>query len=459
MSRSTLNAPGLRPQALLISFSLLLLVTLLGTRAYSVARTHFNELSEVANYDLKAQGLLMKMEATATARDQARRKLRITHAPEYASLAEHHDEALLSLSQSLRETLSVTAPDLKLDPTLDGIHKLRENLEIRREEKLGHAHAAALGLMRLILLALLITVAISAWLLTLCFRGLLAPLSLLKDATTRIRSGDLSFRLKSEGGVTELRELAHSFNLMAERLEHLDSAKTEFLATVSHEIKNPLAALKEGMSLLASQGDTMQPQARTKAFAACVISSKRLEFMINNLLNHSRMEMGLFDFDLSPKDMTKVIHTAMDEVRPLALRKGMSLEYKGDAAISAAFNWDGMLQVFENLLVNAIKYGNENTTIVIQAALKNRPLEKTELPHLELAVINDGRALPESDLLRVFDRFYRGSNSAFQQGMGLGLHVVKRIVEAHHGGISAVSEAGKTIFHVWIPCRYETEAV
>jgi signal transduction histidine kinase len=246
---------------------------------------------------------------------------------------------------------------------------------------------------------------------------------------------------------------------MAERLEHLDSAKTEFLATISHEIKNPLAALKEGMNLLASQGDSMLPHARSKAFSACLIASKRLESMINNLLNPSRMEMGLFDFDLTPKDLTAAIQTAMDEVRPLAQKKGMAIEYSGGEGILAAFNWDGMVQVFENLLLNAIKYGNENTTIEIRAALKSRTIEKAELPHLELAVINDGRAIPEAELAQVFERFYRGANSKLQQGMGLGLHVVKRIVEAHHGGISAACEAGKTRFELWIPGRYETEAV
>jgi signal transduction histidine kinase len=137
--------------------------------------------------------------------------------------------------------------------------------------------------------------------------------------------------------------------------------------------------------------------------------------------------------------------------------------------VMAPFNWDGMVQVFENLLLNAIKYGNENSVIEIHARMTQQggaeeamghdaevPLPR--LPHLELSVINDGARLQDSDLSQVFDRFYRGSNSRLQQGMGLGLHVVKKIVEAHHGGITAASEAGKTRFQLWIPGRYETEA-
>jgi signal transduction histidine kinase len=431
---------------------------LLGTKAYSVARTHFAELSELANHDMKAQGLLVRLEGLASQRDQARRKFRITRDAEYRDLTEHYDELLREAANELQANLANTDPELHFQGMSDA-HELRQQLAARRNKTLAHSHEAAQGLLRLILLALILSGVITAWLLTLFYRGLLDPLSKLKDATARIRGGDLSFRLQTDSGVSELRELAGSFNQMAERLEHLDAAKKEFLATVSHEIKNPLAALKEGMNLLATQGDSMLPNARSRAYSACLISAKRLESMINNLLHHSRMEMGLFDFDLTPKDLAAVIHTAMEEVRPLAQKKGMTIEYRGDPEIPAAFNWSGMVQVFENLLLNAIKYGNENSIIEIQSRTTQKQLENAELPHLELAVVNDGAKLPEQELSQVFDRFYRGRNSGQQQGMGLGLHVVKKIVEAHHGGITAATEAGKTRFQLWIPGRYETEAV
>lgn len=431
---------------------------LLGIKAYSVARTHFAELSELANHDVKAQALLVRMEGLTSQRDQARRKFRITHDPEYLDLETHYEQLLLESATSLQENLASSDPELRFQGTAESVHDLRVQLENRREQKLERSHAEALGLLRLILLALILSGVITAWLLTLFYRGLLDPLSKLKDATSRIRGGDLTFRLGADHGVTELRELAGSFNQMAERLEHLDAAKKEFLATVSHEIKNPLAALKEGMNLLSTQGDTMLPHARNRAYSACLIASKRLESMINNLLHNSRMEMGLFEFDLTLKDLSGAIHIAMEEVRPLAQKKGMQIEYKGDPEILAAFNWDGMVQVFENLLLNAIKYGNETSIIEVHARMTQKQIENAELPHLELSVINDGARLPDEDLSQVFDRFYRGSNSKLQQGMGLGLHVVKKIVEAHHGGITAASEAGKTRFQLWIPGRYETEA-
>jgi signal transduction histidine kinase len=444
------------------------LVLLLGIKAYSVARTHFAEMSELSMHDVKAQALLVKIEGLASQRENARRKFSITHDIEYKELVSHYDELIDEARGELADTLGSDAKDSNLKSTGENASALREKLRIRREQKIAHAHSAAQGLLRLILLALILSGVITAWLFTLFYRGLLDPLRKLTDATARIRGGDLAYRLggDAERGVTELRELARSFDQMAERLEHLDAAKKEFLATVSHEIKNPLAALKEGLTLISSQGDTMLPNARSRAFSACLIASKRLESMINNLLHHSRMDMGLFAFDLTPKDLTGAILTAKEEVRPLAQKKGMTIQYRGDPEIMAAFNWDGMVQVFENLLLNAIKYGNENSVIEIHAHMKDRQAFESEgvdptvprIPHLELAVINDGARLKDEDLTQAFDRFYRGSNSKQQQGMGLGLHVVKRIVEAHHGGITAASEAGKTRFELWIPGRYETEA-
>lgn len=438
----------------------------MGIKAYSVARTHFAELSELANHDVKAQALLVRLEGLSNQREAARRKYRITSDAEYKDLMVHYDELLEEANGSLQESIGPDSAGFRFEGTAESAHALREKLEARREQKLAHAHSAAQGLLSLILFALIISGVVTAWLLTLFYRGLLDPLKKLTDATARIRGGDLSFRLgpESEGGVTELRELSHSFNQMAERLEHLDAAKNEFLATVSHEIKNPLAALKEGMNLLATQGDAMLPHARSRAYSACLIAAKRLESMINNLLHNSRMEMGLFAFDLTLKDLTGAILTAKEEVRPLAQKKGMTIAYKGDPEIMASFNWDGMVQVFENLLLNAIKYGNENSVIEIHARMTQNEsaddasIELPRLPHLELTVINDGARLQDSDLSQVFDRFYRGSNSKLQQGMGLGLHVVKKIIEAHHGGITAASESGKTRFQLWIPGRYETEA-
>jgi signal transduction histidine kinase len=451
-------AIGLRVYALIPFLALLALIALLGVRAQTVARGHFEEIGALVNHDMKAQALLLRMETLALSRELAHRKLRITRDRAYTNLVSHYQASLRTAREELQSTLEQAYPDLahaRLVTTAD-IRALRQGLDERRGDKLRHARDAAQGLSRLILSALLLSVGVMVWLLYLFVRGLIDPLTALKEATRRIRNGELSFRLPAPRGVAELQELSRSFNSMAERLEVLDSAKHEFLATVSHEIKNPLAALKEGMSLLATQGDSLPPPTRAKAFSACLIAAKRLETMINNLLHHSKMESGLYAFDFTRKNLASTVETAIEEVRPIADKKSMTLRYSGPAELPAAFNWDGMVQVFENLLINAVKYGHESSEIEVTAGYLASPSET--LPRIEVAVINTGKKLDEAEMPKLFDRFFRGSNSGAAAGLGLGLHVVKRVVEAHHGEVSASCADGRTRIAITIPGQYEAVA-
>lgn len=453
---------GLRVHAAVISVSLLFLASLLGFKAYFASHTHFQELQALVRHDSRVQELLGRLETGAGSLDQARRKHRITKDPAYRVLADRQRQTMLEDSAALRSELQVLYPDLSPGDLTQAraVRKLQESVARKRQDRLGHAHEAALGLARLVTAALVVSIGITAWLLHFFYRGMLQPLRELKESTERIRSGELSHRTSIRRGlfgVLELDELSRSFNAMAGRLESLDRAKSEFLATVSHEIKNPLAALKEGMSLLSTKMGEMSEDARARTFAACLIASKRLEVMINNLLGHSKMEAGLFQFDMSVKDLGEAIQSVVQEVGPMARRRQMEIRYTGPRAIAASFNWDGMVQVLENILVNAIKYGDEGSTIDVAAA--ERESGGGRLSEVELSVTNRGKGIPESDIGRVFERFYRSSQAkAAQSGLGLGLHVVQRVVEAHHGVVAASSADGETRIQVRFPRMYQTEA-
>jgi signal transduction histidine kinase len=275
------------------------------------------------------------------------------------------------------------------------------------------------------------------------------PLEQLNQATDRIKAGNLSYRIDSQGIVQlrELEELARSFNSMAERLEALDQAKRDFLMMISHEIKNPMAALKEGLSLLTApekENRKLSPEAHKRCVSACQIASKRLEYMINNLLSLSRSETGMFKFDLTQQNFVLAVQSSVAEVRPLADKKGMQIQVSCPENIRISFDREAMVQALVNLLLNAIKYGSENSTIEVQVS--------AEPAHgVEVSVTNIGKVIAPSELTRVFDRFYRGQNSGSQQGMGIGLHVVKKVVEAHKGFVSALSEAGRTQMIVNLP--------
>jgi hypothetical protein len=226
-----LHPVGLRKQALAVCATLLILIGLLGTRAYSVAKTQYREISDLVNHDLKAEGLLVRMESQATLRDQAQRKLRITRDRAYGQLVGHHSVALTTTALALEQTLFPTHPELaaevkKLTAPSD-MSQMRAQLHDKRAAKLKRASVAASSLLGWILSALFLTIGVTAWVIYLFYRGLI----------------------------------------------------------------DPLAKLKEGLNLLATQGENLSPESRSKGFAACLIASKRLEFMINNMLHHSKEEL------------------------------------------------------------------------------------------------------------------------------------------------------------------------
>src|SRR6185437_3662871 len=120
------------------------------------------------------------------------------------------------------------------------------------------------------------------------------------------------------------------------------------------------------------------------------------------------------------------VQSSVAEVRPIAEKKGIQIRVTSPESLVFSFNWEGMVQAFVNLLLNAIKYGTENSQIEVD-------VQTTENPDrfVQISVTNSGKEIAPAELSKVFDQFYRGKNSGKQQGMGIGLHVVKRVVEAH----------------------------
>jgi signal transduction histidine kinase len=148
-----------------------------------------------------------------------------------------------------------------------------------------------------------------------------------------------------------------------------------------------------------------------------------------------------------------VVEAALQGVRPIADRRGMHIELRMQAKQPlAAFSTEGITHVLENLLFNAVKYGDASEPIVVE--VKRLPGEP--VAQLEVRVINRGKGLLPAELKQVFERFFRASNADGQKGVGLGLSVVKRIIEAHHGTVWAESEGGVTTFAFRIPQRYES---
>lgn len=216
-----------------------------------------------------------------------------------------------------------------------------------------------------------------------------------------------------------------------ERAEAL-KAEQELLAIVSHDIRNPLSAVRLGTRhLLMQPPDELGPQARKHGefVARC---AQRLESLIGNLLDAATIRSGHLSLVREPQDLGVLIQDAADTFRPMADEKSQTLRVEVAPGLSVGGDRERLLQVMSNLLGNAVKFAPRNGTITARASVQDGWVHCT--------VSDDGPGI-EPDLLdRVFEPYWSGESS---KGTGLGLSIVKGIVEAHGGTTSVQSQPGK----------------
>ncbi|HAR43462.1 MAG TPA: hypothetical protein DCS07_12660 [Bdellovibrionales bacterium] len=422
---------SLRIHSLLICSALLLLTAFLGWKVFSIAQTQAGQMRALVRGDFRAQALLQTIEAKQESVKSANRKYWITRDNNYAALVDQEVKELGVLRKDLLEAITIAHPQFTASQ-IEDTEGTKRKLEVLLLENLAERQEAATGISKHVLFAVALSVVISLWVSDLFFRRLGTPLKVLKAANSQIARGNLDYRIpESSRAVSELTDLSCSFNRMAARLQELDRTKYEFFSEVSHQIKNPLAALKEGLDLFASGRQDLSENSRRKAIAACLIATKRLETMIENLMQHARIERGFKDFRMEHADLGELVEAAMVQVQPLAEKNRIALHFTPSDSLQGRLSTEGMSHVIENLLMNAIRYGEENSTVNVKACrVEGRDA-------LSLRVSNRAKLLPSCEPSRLFDRFYRGNPAEQPSGFGLGLYIVKSIVEAHRGRVHA----------------------
>jgi two-component system sensor histidine kinase GlrK len=281
--------------------------------------------------------------------------------------------------------------------------------------------------------------------------SILRPLRRVKAQIRRIGQGQFGGTI-SLSVPQELRDLVGQVNWMGEKLQKLDEMKSEFLANISHELRTPLTSIREGSQLLLDgiPGTLTKDQRETLIIIS--ESSQRLNRLIGNLLDLSRMEADMVSYNYSPTDLNRLAVRATEKVKFLADRKNihMSLDLAQDKVRLQDLDGARMEQVLENLLSNAIKFSSEGSTIVI----RSRPENSGDGVHF--TVSDTGPGIPKGDLPHIFERFYQGKTQEGRVyvGSGIGLALAKRVVEAHGGKIWAESILGTgTALHFTIPKR------
>ncbi len=264
-------------------------------------------------------------------------------------------------------------------------------------------------------------------------RRMARPLVEAVDVTKRIAGGDLESRVPvREGDYTEFSSLAHSINEMAQSLQDSRVRERDLLLSVSHDLRTPLTSIR-GFAEAITDGavdDTAQ--------AADVITAeaRRLERLVGDLLDLTKLEAAQLSINLRPADATEVVSTTAEGFRPMAEKHGVQLVVHGpDAAgpVTATADPDRLAQLLANLIENAISFARTTVTVSLWSPA-------SEDRHVSITVDDDGPGIAAGDLTRVFERFYRADRGPRQQlGSGLGLAIVSELASAMGGVVRAES--------------------
>ena len=270
-------------------------------------------------------------------------------------------------------------------------------------------------------------------------RSINRPILLLQKRTKDIAKGKFE-KIRDISSPPEIKELADDFNLMCERLKELDEMKIDFISHVSHNLRTPLTAIKEATGMLIEGTYADAPAKQQELLAITEEECERLIDSVNRILDLSRMEAKMMDYQLIESDLLPVIQKSILKLAPIARRKKIDLELKPPPALpSAKIDADQISQLMENLIGNALKFSLEGGKVVLNVYVMNYGRQ-----FLEVAVADTGRGIPKEHLERIFDKFKRIERGrGTDRGTGLGLSIAKHIIADHGGKIWARSKLGE----------------
>jgi len=304
-------------------------------------------------------------------------------------------------------------------------------------------HARAMyddSVTRVVIAATTVAVLASVGLAIALARMLAKPLAEIGEAARRIADGDYAARVPREGP-EELKSLADSFNQMAASLERQEEMRRDFIANAAHELRTPLTNLQGYLEALRDGVIT----ADRATYESLHEEADRLVRLSRSLDALAEGDAGASPVQMVELDLTMAIRSAMDLAAPSAERAGLRLEAEMPAALPARADPDRLAQVLANLLTNAVGYTPAGGAITVGAERRSGDVL--------VSVSNTGDGIPPEDLDRVFERFYRveKSRDRARGGAGIGLAIVKQLVESFGGRVGAESRDGLTRIWFSIP--------
>ena len=287
-------------------------------------------------------------------------------------------------------------------------------------------------------------------------------LTRLAEGVEEIAKGHLDTRLPVYGD-DEFTEMAENINRMTAQLQELlkleresEQAKTDLITNIAHDLKTPLTSIIGYLELLSGKNSFRLPQElRDKYLSIAVNKSRRLQQLITDLFDFTKLSYGKITMKVSYVDIVKLIEQLLEEAYPNFVQQNLSYELRSNVnALEIAADGTLIARLFDNLIGNAIKYGAEGKKVIV------RINAEPENDAVEVQVINFGYVIPEKDVPYLFDKFYRVDQARSTQtgGTGLGLAIAKDIVQMHGGSIAVRSDLGGTVFTVRLKIHFDKTA-
>jgi signal transduction histidine kinase len=370
--------------------------------------------------------------------DGSRQLVADSGSPEYGGLR---------IPRLARERLASVIRDRDGIPWLYVLHRLENNdwlmVAVQRP------NIALKTILRDDLLLPVIGAGIIALLLSLLLAYLLSkwvgdPLQRVVTASKEMPDGRVGY-IKLEGP-REVQDLIRGFNGMSTRIKAAQQSQRQFVANVSHELKTPITII-HGFAQAMLDGTVDTPESEKKAAQVIYDESDRMHRLVVDLLELAKLDAGTLDLKHESVDISLLLRHVVERFTPQANERQVTIEVSSSAVPLICGDSDRLSQVFMNLLDNAMKFTPEGGTIKIQVI--NEPND------LRVDIEDSGAGISADQLPYIFDRFFQADPSrrgGEEHGAGLGLAIVREIVQAHHGTISAQSSPGRgSTFVVRLP--------
>ncbi|MBD5111876.1 MAG: HAMP domain-containing histidine kinase [Ruminococcaceae bacterium] len=260
-------------------------------------------------------------------------------------------------------------------------------------------------------------------------KSICVPLARISSTAKKLAKGDFSERIPVTSG-DEIGQLSMAFNDMANDLENSEQIKNDFISSVSHELRTPLTAIKGWSETLAMGYD---PETFSKGMKVITGETLRLEQMVEELLDFSRIQSGHFTLQMAAIDVIAELEDALLLYNDKAKKEHKTLSYNNPEFMCAVTGDKSRLrQVFINVLDNAVKYTEEGGQIDVMA-------EKTDT-NVVVIVTDTGCGIAPEDLPKIKQKFYKANST--KRGSGIGLAVADEIITLHGGSLEAESKPG-----------------